>query len=161
MKYFAWKKIVAVASIFLFFVGTFVHAAEPKTAKDLVKEAKSQITEVVPKKVFDDWKAGKEFTFLDVRTAEEFAAGHLPKAVNIPRGLLEFKINKQFKDLNAPIVVYCRTGARGALATQTLKNMGYTNVTNMSKAFKGWSTAGYPVYNRHGEFVLKAFEKKE
>ena len=65
---------------------------------------------------------------LDVRTETEFQIGHLPQAINISRGLLEFRIGETIKDLNTPIVVYCRAGGRGALATQTLMEMGYTNV---------------------------------
>ncbi|MFC1827169.1 rhodanese-like domain-containing protein [Thermodesulfobacteriota bacterium] len=64
-------------------------------------------------------------------------------------------------DKNANIVVYCRSDARSALATAVMKEMGYTNVKNMQGAFKAWGEAGYPIYNRHGEFTMVAFEKKE
>jgi rhodanese-related sulfurtransferase len=98
---------------------------------------------------------------LDVRTSEEFKAGHLPKAVNIPRGTLEFMIGKHYPQKDAEIVVYCRTDARAALCAKTLSDMGYTNVKNLKGAFKAWGEAGYPIYNRHGEFKMIAFEKKE
>ena len=98
---------------------------------------------------------------LDVRTPEEFKAGHLPKAVNIPRGTLEFMIGKHYPQKDLEIVVYCRTDARAALSAKTLSEMGYTNVKNLKGAFKAWGEAGYPIYNRHGEFKMVAFEKKE
>ena len=84
-----------------------------------------------------------------------------PKAVNISRGLLEFKIGQMLPDKNANIVVYCRTDARSAFATAIMQEMGYTNVKNLKGAFKAWGLAGYPIYNRHGEFTMLSFEKKE
>ena len=105
--------------------------------------------------------AGKPVILLDVRDSAEFDAGHLPKAMNISRGLLEFKIGRIIPDKNANIILYCRTGARSALATVVLQEMGYTNAKNMQGAFKAWGEAGLPVYNRHGEFTMLSFEKKE
>jgi rhodanese-related sulfurtransferase len=96
-----------------------------------------------------------------VRTSEEFKAGHLPKVVNIPRGTLEFMIGKHYPQKDVEIVVYCRTDARAALCARTLSDMGYTNVKNLKGAFKAWGESGYPIYNRHGEFKMIAFEKKE
>ena len=92
---------------------------------------------------------------------EEVAAGHLPYAKHVSRGLLEFMIGRAIPDKNAEIMLYCRTGARAALATVVLNEMGYVNARNMAGGFKAWGTAGYPIYNRHGEFVMKAFEVKK
>jgi len=125
-----------------------------------VAEAKAKIVEVTPQQVKADMDAGKQVILLDVRDSVEFDAGHLPKAMNISRGLLEFKIGRMIPDRNANIVLYCRTDARSALAAVVLKEMGYTNVKNMAGAFKAWGEAGYPIYNRHGEFTMVAFEKK-
>ena len=135
--------------------------AEAKGPMDFVAAAKAQITEVTPQQVKADKDAGKPVILLDVRDPAEFDAGHLPKAMNISRGLLEFKIGMMLPDKNAYIVVYCRTDARSALATAVMQEMGYTNVRNMKGAFKAWGEAGYPIYNRHGEFTMIAFEKKE
>ena len=134
--------------------------AKDMTAKDMVGEAKKNICEVSvseSKALLD--KGG--YIFLDCREPKEFKMGHVPGAVNIPRGLLEFKIGKAIPDKNANIILYCRTGARSALATRVLNEMGYVNAKNMAGAFKAWGTAGYPVYNRHGEFVMQVFELKK
>ena len=136
-------------------------AAAVKGPMDFVNAAKAQITEVSAAQVKADLDAGKTFILLDVRSKEEFDAGHLPNAKHVSRGLLEFKIGQAIPDKNANIILYCRTGARSALATLVLKEMGYTNAKNMAGAFKAWGTAGFPVYNRHGEFVMKAFELKK
>ena len=132
-----------------------------KTIPQIIGEAKSQTTEVTVEEVKKDMDAGKNFVLLDVRTSEEFKAGHLSKAVNIPRGTLEFMIGKHYLQQDVQIVVYCRTDARAALCAKTLSDMGYTNVKNLKGAFKAWGEAGYPIYNRHGEFKMVAFEKKE
>ncbi len=132
-----------------------------KTIPQIIGEAKSQTTEVTVERVKKDMDAGKNFVLLDVRTSEEFKAGHLPKAVNIPRGTLEFMIGKHYPQKDVEIVLYCRTDARAALCAKTLADMEYTNVKNLKGAFKAWGEAGYPIYNRHGEFKMIAFEKKE
>ncbi|KPJ99949.1 MAG: hypothetical protein AMJ60_03235 [Desulfobacterales bacterium SG8_35] len=126
-----------------------------------VADAKARIVEVTPQQVKADMDANKPVILLDVRDSEEFAAGHLPRAMNISRGLLEFKVGSMIPDKNANIVLYCRTDARSALATAIMQEMGYTNVRNMQGAFKAWGEAGYPIYNRHGEFTMLSFEKKE
>ena len=132
-----------------------------KTIPQIIGEAKSQTKEITIDEVKKDIDAGRNFILLDVRTSEEFKAGHLPKAVNIPRGTLEFLIGKHYPQKDVDIVLYCRTDARAALCAKTLSDMGYTNVKNLKGAFKAWGEAGYPIYNRHGEFKMIAFEKKE
>ncbi len=152
--------VVAVCALFL--TGISSHAlAEAKGPMQFVAEAKAKIVEVTPQQVKADMDAGKQFILLDVRDSEEFAAGHLPRAMNVSRGVLEFKIGSMIPDKNASIVVYCRTDARSALAAAVLKDMGYTNAKNMAGAFKAWGEAGLPIYNRHGEFTMVAFEKQE
>ena len=135
--------------------------AAAKGPMDFVNAAKAQIIEVSAAQVKADLDAGKKFILLDVRSKEEFDAGHLPNAINISRGLLEFQIGQAIPDKNSNIILYCRTGARSALTTLVLNEMGYKNAKNMAGAFKAWGTAGFPVYNRHGEFVMKAFELRK
>ena len=156
-------RIALIGALVLVFAGTINNTvfADGKTIQQIIGEAKSQTTEVTIEAVKKDMDAGKNFILLDVRTLEEFEAGHLPKAVNIPRGTLEFMIGKHYPQKNVEIVVYCRTDARAALCAKTLSEMGYTNVKNLKGAFKAWGEAGYPIYNRHGEFKMVAFEKKE
>ena len=107
--------------------------------------------------------SGVKFVLVDVRTKDEYNAAHLPGAIHINRGLVEWVVPKKIEDTDTKIYVYCRTGARSAFVTQRLIEMGYTNVTNIYDAFQGWVVAGYPVYNKHGEFILtsEGFEKKE
>ncbi len=121
-----------------------VAVAKDMTAKELVTEAKKNICEVSisdAKALLD--KGG--YIFLDCREPKEFKMGHVPGAMNIPRGLLEFKITKKIPDKNAKIAMYCKSGGRGCLATCTLCRMGYKNVKNMAGGWKAWEKAGYPI----------------
>ncbi|MDW7773308.1 MAG: rhodanese-like domain-containing protein [Desulfobulbaceae bacterium] len=125
-----------------------------------IKENQPHVTAVEFKKIMD---SGEKFILLDVRTEEEYNVAHLPGAVHVSRGLIEWVVPKKITDTDTKIFAYCRTGARSAFVTQRLIEMGYTDVTNIYDAFKGWVEAGYPVYNDHGEFILTAdaFEKKD
>ena len=68
--------------------------------------------------------------WIDVRSAEEFNAGHLQDAVNIPHDQIHARIQAVSPDKNAPVNLYCRSGRRAEAALTELKNAGYTNVTN-------------------------------
>jgi rhodanese-related sulfurtransferase len=106
---------------------------------------------------------GDDLVLLDVRSEADFLAAHLPGALNINRGELEFAVATAIPDTETRIYVYCRTGIKATFAARTLLDIGYTNVVRVTDSFKGWLEAGYPVFNRHGEFVLQpnGFEKKE
>ena len=116
-----------------------------KTAHDLVQEAKAQIQEVS----LDDAEAAisDAALLLDVREGDEYHAGHIPGAVSIPRGLLEFKLsNDPALDIrDQPIVIYCKTSGRAALAAASMKSMGYLHVQSIEGGFDAWQDAGKPV----------------
>jgi rhodanese-related sulfurtransferase len=118
--------------------------AKDMTAKELVDEAKKSICEVSVSEAKDLLDKGG-YIFLDCREPKEFKMGHIPGAMNIPRGLLEFKIAKKIPDKNAKIVMYCKKGGRGCLATCCICRMGYKNAINMDGGWKAWEKAGYPI----------------
>ena len=120
-------------------------AGPPPVVKEMVAKAKSSIKAVSPadvKAMLD--KKGKVI-YLDVRDSGEFAGGHLPGAVNISRGTLEFNVFNKIQDQNAKIIVYCKTSGRSTLATKTLNDLGYKNAILMDAQFEDWIKAGYPV----------------
>src|SRR5205823_9236077 len=93
-----------------------------------------------------DVSAGKlPYLLIDVREPNEQAAGMIPHAAPVPRGILELHIGKAAPDENTPIVCYCGGGTRSLLAAEQLKRMGYTNVKSLAGGFKAWTTAGNPV----------------
>lgn len=113
------------------------------TPQDLVREAKYQIREVDALEV-QNLISKKNPTVIDVREAEEFAAGHLPGAINVPRGVLEFKLGStpELGNPNAPLVLYCRSGGRSALAAYALNRLGYTDVLSMAGGYEAWKALG-------------------
>lgn len=67
---------------------------------------------------------------VDVRTANEFAAGHIENAVNIPYDLVSRDIGSYAQDKNRVLVLYCRSGARASVAKKSLLKLGYSHVVN-------------------------------
>ncbi len=131
-------KILALIALLFFIAGsTLVYAGRYKTANDFVREAKKHIKQISPAQA--QKLIGKRgVIFLDVREPAEYNAGHIDGAINIPRGLLEFKVIKKIPNKNVKIIVYCKTGGRGALATYVLKQMGYKHVYNLEGGWLGW-----------------------
>ena len=89
-------------------------------------------------------------SLLDVREDDEFKAGHVPGAVHIPRGLLEFRIWKRLGypaqvDMNRRIYVQCMTGGRATLATKQLQDIGFTNAIAVIMNFEDWKKKGHPL----------------
>ena len=109
----------------------------------LVDRARQQIAETDPESVSRRLPAA-EFTLIDVREPAEYAAGHLPGARPMPRGVLERDIEAAVPDLDAPLVLYCGGGYRSALAAASLGEMGYTRVQSMDGGWRAWTEAGLP-----------------
>jgi len=136
--------LCSVAVVMMILLSFSTAPAADMTANDMVSEAKKQICQVSVSEAKDLFDKGG-ILFLDCRTSKEFKMGHVPGALNIPRGLLEFKVANKIEDKNTPIVMYCKKGGRGCLATCTLCRMGYQNVKNMDGGWMAWEKAGYPV----------------
>ena len=96
----------------------------------------------------------EKFVLLDVRSGAEFMAAHLPGALHIDRGRIEWIVPNIIKKTDRRIYVYCQDGKRSGFATERLLEMGYANVIHIADGFEGWVTSGYQVYNMHGEFIL-------
>jgi molybdopterin/thiamine biosynthesis adenylyltransferase/rhodanese-related sulfurtransferase len=111
---------------------------------ELLKQVKSQIDEIDPAKVRE--LIGEGVAIVDVREAEEFAAGHLPGAKHVPRSYLETRIEGVVSDRDAQIVLYCQSGNRSAWAARTLEDdLGYTHVASMTGGITLWKDRGYEV----------------
>jgi rhodanese-related sulfurtransferase len=84
-----------------------------------------QITPEEAKKIMD---SGKEYIILDTREQDEFDEGHIPGAILIPYTEVENKAEKILPDKDKLILVYCRSGRRSKIASESLAKLGYTNV---------------------------------
>lgn len=113
-----------------------------KTAADLVGAAKAVINEISVEEAKALGTGAAQF--VDVREPPEWKDGTIEGALCVPRGVLEWKAESEdpLKDKSAPLVVYCKTGGRSALAAQTLQELGYTNVKSLAGGFEAWSGKG-------------------
>lgn len=117
-----------------------------KNIHDLVVEAKQTVHEISIDQAVQVIQTCD--ALIDVRETEEYSAGHLPGALHMSRGMLEFKMagnpKLQQRDLN--IVLYCKTSGRAALCAQSLANMGYTHIQSISGGIDAWVAAGHEVF---------------
>ncbi|MDE3186024.1 MAG: rhodanese-like domain-containing protein [Acidobacteriota bacterium] len=68
---------------------------------------------------------------IDVRTAAEYTAGHLPKAINMPLSEIEALVPRKVQDKNRVLLLHCQSGSRSGVAKRRLVAMGYTNTFNL------------------------------
>lgn len=132
-----------------------------KSKQEISSEAKSKAPHISSQQLAGYLPDKGDIILLDIRTEAEFQAGHIQGAKWFPRGNLEFYIQDLIKDPNSKIVLYCRSGGRSALATLTMKSMGYTNVVDLDGGFKEWIAQGNTFYNLHGEHKVVTYQKKE
>jgi rhodanese-related sulfurtransferase len=115
-----------------------------KTGTDLVDEARSRIREIAAADAKAMIDRGDSVICLDVREPNEWNLGHIPKAVHIPRGNLESKV-EALVPRDAKVIVYCARANRSALAADTMQTMGYTDVMSLAGGWADWVGADGPV----------------
>jgi len=89
-------------------------------------------------------KSGDTLLFVDVRTPEEYASGHVPGAVNIPKDQLPSRLS-ELESARDRVVVYCERGPRAQAAAATLTQAGFTGVRHLTGDMAGWRAAGLPI----------------
>jgi rhodanese-related sulfurtransferase/thioredoxin-related protein len=87
----------------------------------------------------------KKNVILDVRTPEEFAAGHIPGAVNLDVSAPDFQEKAALLDRNKIYLVHCASGVRSARACEKLNQLDFPNLYNLPGGFRAWAKAGKPV----------------
>lgn len=124
----------------------------PKSLKDLVADAKTRIREIGAAEAAEAVRQNPKTLVLDVREPAEWAEGHIPGALLVPRGVLEAKADLEYAqreprlaDRAQPIIVHCASGARSALAADVLRQMGFTDVRSMAGGIVAWKEKGLPV----------------
>jgi rhodanese-related sulfurtransferase len=123
---------------------------QPKTAAQMVAEAKGRIENLTPEQVAAEMEGG-EVTLIDIREGEDRVQNKaIPKSVHAPRGMLEFWADptsafhrKEF-DPARRTILYCGGGGQSALAAYTLQEMGY-NVAHLDGGIAAWKKKGRPV----------------
>lgn len=112
-----------------------------KTAKQLIAEAKDQVSEISVDQLKSLDLAEDKVVLVDVREQNEWNLGHIPGAIHIGRGILESNIEQRV-DRERRVVLYCQSGNRSALAGVTLKAMGYNSVESLAGGWKQWTESG-------------------
>ena len=135
--------------------------SEIRSKQEISSEAKSKAPHITSQQLSEYLSNDEEFILLDIRTEDEYQAGHIPGAQWFPRGKLEYYVQDLIKDPESRVVLYCRTGGRSALATLTMHDMGYINVVDLNGGFKEWVAEGNTFYNLHGENRVVTYQKKE
>ena len=131
---------------------------QPMTLMDFVRAAKAEIAEVDGARLEAMRKERPNLMLLDVREAGEHEQGHLEGAMLVPRGILEaasdFKYPKRVQKLvdarEQPIVLYCATGGRSAMAAATLKRMGFNEVYSLAGGIVQWEAEKRPLVRSAG-----------
>ena len=130
-----------------------------KTSQQLVAEAKAAIKEVSIDDLHAAFNHDAETVLVDVREPAEFVQHHIVGAVNYPRGVLEMNIHNHPKVASSgcapdmalaqlaqsPLYLICRSGARSALAAESLQRMGFTQVYSVAGGMQAWLDAGLPI----------------
>jgi phage shock protein E len=110
--------------------------------KHLVGAARARIVECSAEELSGLLAADERPLLVDVREPDEYAAGHLPGAVSLPRGVLEFRLPDISSDPDRLIVCYCGSGGRSALAADSLLRIGYRRVLSLAGGIQAWGAAG-------------------
>ncbi len=121
------------------------------TAAQLVADAKSRTENLTPEDVVREI-AASEAVLIDLREPEERVQhGTIPGAIHAPRGMLEFyadpasSYHRPEFDPNQRTILHCASGGRSALATDTLRSLGYRNVAHLEGGITAWKAAAHPV----------------
>ncbi|CUS36535.1 rhodanese-like domain-containing protein [Candidatus Nitrospira nitrificans] len=139
---------VILSAVFSFPLSVFSQGFPP-LVKQKVEAAQKQVKTIG----MDEYRKLVEnpgaALIVDVREPHEYAAGHVPGAINIPRGVLEFKIWSHVDfpaktEMDRPLILQCQSGNRASLAAQSLQDLGFTRPTAVVMSLEEWQTAGHP-----------------
>jgi rhodanese-related sulfurtransferase len=123
------------------------HQHSPRFLK-IVEDTRKRIREVTIDEVKAKLDRREKFLLIDVREESEYAADHLPGAVQLGKGIIERDVEARVPDQNTPMVLYCGGGFRSALAADNLQKMGYTQVLSMDGGIRGWREKGFALTKR-------------
>src|SRR3712207_404887 len=130
--------------------GSNVSESQPKTAAQMVAEAKERIENLTPEQAAAELEGG-DVILIDIREdTDRIQNGIIPNSVRAPRGMLEFwadptsAFHREEFDPARRTILYCGGGGQSALAADTLQRMGY-NVAHLDGGITAWKEEGRPV----------------
>ena len=127
----------------------------------LLAQARASVGELMPWELQERLTREPDLLLLDVREPAEFAAAHIARSLNVPRGVLEQACEWDHDETepqlvqgrDRPLVVVCRSGNRSLLAAQTLQTLGFAAVASLRLGVRGWNEAELPLVDGNGALV--------
>lgn len=138
-------------------VNTFAAKIMTQNAKKLMEEAQKEINGITPQEFKHIIDEDDDFIQLDVRENNQYGHGEIwtMEMVKLTRGYVEYKVEHAIPNKKSKVIVICCSGKRAVLAAQTLKKLGYKDVSYLKGGVTGWLNAGYPLDTVFGELYLK------
>ena len=133
------KRLWIIGLSFMLGMAACTHAADGASSKPVAPSRKIQIED------FDRLRVTTNHVVLDVRTPEEYRAGHVPHSVNLNVHDPDFAKQLKSLDPSKTYLVHCARGKRSALATDQMTQRGLTNVLDFTGGFELWQKSGKPV----------------
>ncbi len=108
----------------------------------IVEKSRKKVGEATVAEVKAKLRRRDRFLLVDVREEHEWIASHIPGSLYLGKGIIERDIEKTVPDKRTEIVLYCGGGFRSVLAAESLKKMGYRNVSSMAGGWRAWKRSG-------------------
>jgi rhodanese-related sulfurtransferase len=132
-----------------------------KSFLELVRGCLKDVREIMPWDLAERLEENPHLLVVDVREPEEFAAMHIRKSVNVPRGILESACEWDYEETvpelvqarDREIVVVCRSGYRSVLAANSMLLLGYEDVASLQTGLRGWKDYEQPLVDGQGAEV--------
>lgn len=140
-----YLNIMKILAVLFLNIGMLVFAGCAGSSAEVTKNDVSKVNEIKQVSVEKTREATKDekVQFIDVRTVDEYKGGYAEKAVNLPLDELESKLSELKKD--QPVYVICQTGRRSQIASETLKENGFTDIYNVEGGTTAWEEAKLPL----------------
>lgn len=137
----SFKTIFAILILFSVFSCSKEKAKEYKNTQEKAQALSAEVQFISQEELKSQFENNGYFVLVDCREENEFAEAHISKAINIPRGLLEF--SKKLENKNERVFIYCDSLDRAVLGADALKKLNYKRVYVLKGGLKSWKI-NYP-----------------
>ena len=115
----------------------------------------ADITPLITQEQFLKSQQSSNISIIDVRSVEEFNNGHIPGAINIPHNQIQDHLELLLTLKKQPVVVYCRSGRRAAIAEKAMTELGLKDVHHLEGDWLSWQEKSLPVSTKHERITTK------